>query len=197
MCQYRYIQFRCTCDGQVWFKACASPISVPELNTGYLLCRQKSFQSPYTVTFSAICCRCHALRLQAGGYSLDAHVIISEFNEGIREVLGKSTNEELWIQLHSLAGTQWEYLVLRSVESVENGLEGLRNLSLGEKVIKTKDRVRSATQRNKSSIGTAVQGSREGEDGGNNAGCGDGMTSVNGSDKTVEEISRSLYLMYV
>lgn len=88
---------------------------------------------------------------------------------------------------------------MQSVESVENGLEGLRNLSLGEKVIKTKDHVRGATQRNKTSIGTAVQGSREGEDGGNNAGCGDGMTtcSVNGSDKTVEEISRSLYLMYV
>lgn len=190
MCQYRYIQFRCTCDGQVWFKACASPVPAPELNTGYSLCRQKSFQSPYTVTFSAVCCCCHALRLQAGGYPIDVHIIISEFNEGVREVLGKSTDEELWIQLHSLAGTQWEYLVLQSFKLVENELEGLRNFSLGEKVIKTEDHVGRAIQRNKTSIDTAVRGRSEGEDGRNNASREDGMTSV-------EEISRSLYLMCV
>lgn len=166
---------------------------------GYSLCRQKSFRSPYTATFRAICCSCFTLRLQTGGYSIDAHVIISEFNEGIRELLGESTNGETWIQLRSLAGAQWDHLVLRNAKSVEDELGGLENLSLGEPVAYTKHHSGSAMagSRGEETLGDAAI---QVVDGVRNFGRGDGTRSaggVGGSDKTVEEISRSLDLMCV
>lgn len=194
MCQYRYVKFHCTCDGQVWFKACANPIPAPELNIGYSLCRQKSFQSPYTATFRAVCCCCFTLRLQTGGYSIDAHAIISEFNEGVREVLGESTNGEPWIQLRSLAGAQWEHLILRSAKSVEDELEGLGNLSLGEQIAYTKHHSRGKELLRNTAI-------KLGEYGVGDICCGDGTSSVEGVDgvggKTVEDISQALDSMYI
>lgn len=200
MCQYRYIKFHCTCDGQVWFKACTNPTPAPELNIGYSLCLQKSFQSPYAVTFSGICCSCCTLRLQTSGHSIDAHVIISEFNEGIREVLSESTNKEPWVQLHSLADTQWELLVFRSVQSVEDGLAGLRNLSLGEQVIKTKDQTGGGARRENSMSDAETKGLSEGGEGTNNTGRADKMNTTEGvssSNKTVEDVSQSFNSMYI
>lgn len=171
---------------------------------GYSLCRQKSFRSPYTATFGAICCSCFTLRLQTGGYSIDAHAIISEFNEGIRELLGESTNGgEAWIQLRSLVGAQWDHLVLRNAKSVEDELGGLENLSLGEPVAYTKHHSGSAMagSRGEETLGdAAIQVVDEGKYGVINFGRGDGTRSaggVGGSDKTVEEISRSLGSMCV
>lgn len=170
---------------------------------GYSLCRQKSFRSPYTATFGAICCSCFTLRLQTGGYSIDAHAIISEFNEGIRELLGEPMNGETWIQLRSLDGAQWDHLVLRNAKSVEDELEGLGNLSLGEKIAYTKHHSGSAmggSQEEETLGDAAIQVVGEGKYGVRNVGRGDGTRSaggVGGSEKTVEDISRSLDSMCV